>query len=161
MSKFVFRSRSEAETREAGRQIGARLQRGDLVALVGELGTGKTVLARGIAEGAGARGYIASPTFTLIREYVGDVTVYHVDLYRLAGREVAELGLEEIIEAGIAVIEWAEKAAEFVRPPVLRVEMAFGEGPDERLITVEAEGEGPQRAAAALRAASARAPSPS
>lgn len=154
-------SRSEEETRGIGRRIGGCLQRGDLVALVGELGTGKTVLARGIAEGAGARGYIASPTFTLIREYAGNVTLYHVDLYRLDGREVTDLGLEEIVEAGITLIEWAEKAMQFVRPPVLRVEITFGEGPDERLITVEAEGEGPERAAAALHTAAGRAPFPS
>lgn len=159
--KLVLNSRSEEETRGIGRRIGESLQRGDLVALVGELGTGKTVLARGIAEGAGARGYMASPTFTLIREYAGDVTVYHVDLYRLDGREVADLGLEEILEAGITVIEWAEKATELSRPPVLRIEMAFGDASHERLITVEAEGKGPERAAAALHTASRRAPSPS
>src|SRR5205807_2565381 len=74
---------SPEQTEALGRRLGQLLQAGDIVALSGDLGAGKTVLARGIAEGAGAAGYIASPTFTFIRAYRGAVTVYHVDLYRL------------------------------------------------------------------------------
>lgn len=146
----TVRTQGEGETAEVGRIIGRSLRRGDVVALTGELGTGKTVLARGIAAGAGARGYIASPTFTLIRAYAGPVTVYHVDLFRLAPAEAADLGLEELMERGITVIEWAEKAASLLRSPVLRVELEFGAGEDERILRLSAVGDGPAAAAAAV-----------
>jgi len=153
--KAAVRTHGEAETTEVGRIIGRRLRRGDVVALTGELGTGKTVLARGIATGAGATGYIASPTFTLIREYAGPAPVYHVDLFRLEPAEAADLGLEELMERGITVIEWAEKVPRLLRPPMLRVEMAYGEDPDERVLRLSAEGDGPAAAAAAVAGARA------
>jgi len=145
----TIRSRGEGETAALGRILGGHLRRGDVVALTGELGTGKTVLARGIAAGAGARGYVASPTFTLIREYAGPVPVFHVDLFRLAAAEANDLGLEELLEHGITVIEWAEKARPFLRPPLLRVDITFGEGTDERILRLTAEGDGPAAAVAA------------
>ncbi|MDQ7849540.1 MAG: tRNA (adenosine(37)-N6)-threonylcarbamoyltransferase complex ATPase subunit type 1 TsaE [Armatimonadota bacterium] len=147
---------SEKETLQVGRLLGRHLRRGDVVALSGELGTGKTVLARGIAAGAGAAGYIASPTFTLIREYAGPVPVYHVDLFRLEPAEAAELGLEELVERGITVIEWAEKAAPLLRPPLLQVEVAYGVQPEERVLRLRAAGEGPAAAVAAVAAACSR-----
>ncbi len=149
----VICTRSEEETLLVGRLVGGHLRRGDVVALSGELGTGKTVLARGIAAGAGAAGYMASPTFTLIREYAGPVPVYHVDLFRLEPAEAAELGLEELVERGITVIEWAEKVAPLLRPPLLRVDLAYGTLPEERILHLSAAGEGPTAAAAAAAAA--------
>ncbi|MBI3975247.1 MAG: tRNA (adenosine(37)-N6)-threonylcarbamoyltransferase complex ATPase subunit type 1 TsaE [Armatimonadetes bacterium] len=149
-------TRSEEDTREAGRRLGRSLRRGDLVALTGDLGTGKTVLARGIAEGLGASGYVASPTFTLIREYAGPTPMYHVDLFRLTPTDATDLGLEEVMDRGVTVIEWAEKAPHLLRPPLLRIEIAFGERIDERILRLAAEGEGPAAAAAA--AAGARTP---
>ncbi len=119
------------------------------------MGTGKTVLARGLATGAGAAGYVASPTFTLIREYRGPVPVFHVDLFRLDAGEAGELGLEEVMERGLTVIEWAEKAPLLLRAPLLVVGITFGEGPDDRVLRVQAEGSGPEAALGA--AASARA----
>lgn len=151
-------TQNEEETLALGRRIGLALRPGDLVALVGELGTGKTVLARGIAEGMGASGYVASPTFTLIREYAGRTPLYHVDLFRLTPSEAGELGLEEAMEQGVTVIEWAERAPGLLRPPLLRVELAFGGAPDEREITLSAEGEGPAAALAAVSAAGVRTP---
>ncbi|MGH2453097.1 MAG: tRNA (adenosine(37)-N6)-threonylcarbamoyltransferase complex ATPase subunit type 1 TsaE [Candidatus Rokuibacteriota bacterium] len=149
---------SEAETLELGRRLGRSLRRGDTVGLGGELGTGKTVLARGIAEGLNASGYVASPTFTLIREYGGPMPMFHVDLFRLDAAEAAELGLEELFERGVTVIEWAEKVPQFLRPPLLHVEMAFGGDPDERTIGLTAEGEGPAAAVAAVSSPRTRAP---
>ncbi len=154
---MTLTTRGEAETLDLGRRLGRALRRGDVVALVGELGTGKTVLARGIAEGLGATGYVASPTFTLIREYLGPTHVYHVDLFRLTAAEAGALGLEEAMEQGITVIEWAERAPGLLRPPLLRVDLAFGDSPDERLIILSAEGEGPTAAVAAADGARARA----
>jgi len=150
--RVEIRTCSEKETLLVGRLLGRHLRRGDVVALSGELGTGKTVLARGIAVGAGAAGYIASPTFTLIREYTGPVTVYHVDLFRLEPAEAAELGLEELMDRGITVIEWAEKVEPLLRPPLLRVELAYGDEPEERVLRLSAAGDGPAAAAAAAAA---------
>lgn len=154
---MTLTTQSEAETLELGRRLGGALRRGDVVALTGELGTGKTVLARGIAEGLQATGYVASPTFTLIREYPGPTPVYHVDLFRLTSIEADELGLEEAIEQGVTVIEWADRAPQLLRPPLLRVELAFGERSDERVITLSAEGEGPAAAIAVASDAPTRA----
>ncbi|HEV8338274.1 MAG TPA: tRNA (adenosine(37)-N6)-threonylcarbamoyltransferase complex ATPase subunit type 1 TsaE [bacterium] len=155
---MTLTTRNQEETLDLGRRIGRALGRGDLVALVGELGTGKTVLARGIAEGLGASGYVASPTFTLIREYQGPTPMYHVDLFRLTPQEAADLGLEESMEQGVIVIEWAERAPGLLRPPLLRIDLAFGEAPEERVIRFSAEGEGPAAALAAVSAAGARTP---
>ncbi len=152
---LTIRTRSEEETLALDRLLGRYLHAGDVVALTGELGTGKTVLARGLAAGAGAAGYVASPTFTLIREYRGPVPVYHVDLYRLEASEAGALGLEEVMERGLTVIEWAEKAPLLLRSPLLVVEITFGEGPEDRVLSVQAEGSGPEAALGA--AASARA----
>ncbi|HEX4495206.1 MAG TPA: tRNA (adenosine(37)-N6)-threonylcarbamoyltransferase complex ATPase subunit type 1 TsaE [Thermoanaerobaculia bacterium] len=105
-------TRSEAETLELGRQLGSELAPDGVLLLSGDLGAGKTVLARGIGEalGVGAR-EVQSPTYTLIREHRGSVgRLVHVDLYRLGGEEVAALGLEELLAGpGVKVIEWAER----------------------------------------------------
>lgn len=127
---------SPAETEALGVRLGRLLLAGDVVALSGDLGAGKTVLARGIAEGAGATGYIASPTFTLIREYHGTPPVYHVDLYRLDRPEqLDDLGLEDVLDgSGIVVIEWAEHARRWLPDKHLWITIRFGEGADQRVV---------------------------
>src|SRR3990170_4836152 len=101
------------ETISFGEALGSRLGPGDVVALFGELGSGKTTLTKGIARGAGVAAEVFSPTFTLIHEHPGRVPFYHVDLYRLTGQEdVEDLGIEEYLYGqGLVVIEWAERAA--------------------------------------------------
>ncbi len=125
---------SPAETETLGRRLGALLRPGDVVALSGDLGAGKTVLARGLAAGAGATGYVASPTFTLIREYSGPARVYHVDLYRLdRPQQLDDLGLDEILDgSGIVVIEWAEKAVPLLPREHLWVIIRFIDGDQAR-----------------------------
>lgn len=102
---------SEEETSAAGERLAARLERGDVVLLYGDLGAGKTAFVRGLATGLGAPpGDVSSPTFTLVQEYPGRVTLYHVDLYRLDPAEVNDLGLDELVLGdGIVAIEWAER----------------------------------------------------
>lgn len=104
-------TRGEDETVEAGARLGATLQSGDIVLLYGDLGAGKTAFTRGLARGVGAAAdEVTSPTFTLIQEYRGRVTLYHVDLYRLEEKEVDDLGLEELVLGdGVVAIEWAER----------------------------------------------------
>lgn len=100
---------SEAETLALGERIGQQLRAGDIVLLRGRPGAGKTALARGIARGLGYSGYVNSPTFTLVNEYEGRLPVYHMDLYRLEGGELDELGLDEYLySGGVCLIEWPQ-----------------------------------------------------
>jgi tRNA threonylcarbamoyladenosine biosynthesis protein TsaE len=103
---------SESETAEAGRVLSDELTPGSVVLLYGDLGAGKTVFVRGLAEGLGVSpDDVSSPTFTLIQEYRGGrLPLFHADLYRLNDpREVEDLGLDEIAADGVLAIEWAEK----------------------------------------------------
>lgn len=101
---------SAAETEALGEQLGARLKAGDLVLLAGPLGSGKTTFVRGIARGTGSDEQVQSPTFTLVRIYPGRVQLAHVDLYRVkAAGELADLGLDELLDGGAMVIEWGDR----------------------------------------------------
>jgi tRNA threonylcarbamoyladenosine biosynthesis protein TsaE len=115
------------ETVAFGERLGALLGPGDVLALMGELGAGKTTITKGIARGAGVADEIHSPTFTLIHEHKGRVPFYHVDLYRLAGNEDVEfLGLEEYIHGdGIVVIEWADRAPALLAKERLEITLSF------------------------------------
>lgn len=149
---LAVRTASPEQTEALGRALGAHLGAGDVVALSGALGAGKTVLARGIADGAGAGGSVASPTFTLIREYRGRTApVIHVDLYRLTSRrELLEIGLDEVLEReAILVIEWAEKARALLPEEYLWIEIRFAEDESARDLQFIPYG---RRAAEVLRA---------
>jgi tRNA threonylcarbamoyladenosine biosynthesis protein TsaE len=103
---------TEAETTAAGETLGRALHTGDVVLLFGDLGAGKTAFVRGLASGVGANpDEVSSPTFTLVQEYAGtSAALYHVDLYRLEGAEIDDLGLEDLISGdGIVAIERAER----------------------------------------------------
>ena len=110
-----FISHSPEQTRRLGARLGALLRAGDIIALEGELGSGKTCLTQGIARGMGVEGPVTSPTFTLIAEYRPPPpapTLYHVDLYRLAepSAEIETLGLDDyLLGEGVCVIEWADR----------------------------------------------------
>ena len=127
---------SEEETAAAGERLAGRVQPGDVVLLHGDLGAGKTAFVRGLARGLGApAGEVSSPTFTIIQEYRGRVTLYHVDLYRLQPREAGELGLDEMIDSGgVVAIEWAERWGDLpARAWVVRI---VYEGEDSRRISI-------------------------
>src|SRR5580698_446032 len=107
-------TRSVAETLEFGGRLARELQRGDVIALSGELGAGKTALVKGIAHGLGITMDVTSPTFTLIHEYVGGrLPLFHVDLYRLdTVSQALAVGIEDYLNGpGVTVIEWAERIA--------------------------------------------------
>jgi tRNA threonylcarbamoyladenosine biosynthesis protein TsaE len=117
----TFETRSVRGTESLGRRLAARLRAGDCVALEGPLGAGKTALVRGIAAGLGVadRRAVSSPTFVLVQEYAGRLPLYHVDLYRLpdpAG-ELAGLGLAEMLQSGVVLIEWADRAGSALPRP--------------------------------------------
>jgi len=113
MNNFTFISHSPQETYAFGKDLGETLYSGDVVALSGELGAGKTCLAQGIARGLGIpeEYRITSPTFTIINEYPGRLILYHLDVYRLSGvRDLDEIGYDDCFnDKGVVVVEWAEK----------------------------------------------------
>lgn len=119
-----FETASEEETIALGEQIARDLPAAAVVLLIGNLGTGKTTLAKGIAKGLGAAepDEVSSPTFTLIHEYGGG-RVYHVDLYRLDSEaEVQSLGLDEIFERdAVVLVEWGEKFPDLMPPDSIEI----------------------------------------
>jgi tRNA threonylcarbamoyladenosine biosynthesis protein TsaE len=134
-----YLTRGARETFEFGAALGAELVAGDVVLLSGDLGAGKSVLARGIAFACGIAGPMPSPTFTIMIPYEGDGKFYHFDLYRLADPdEFYAAGLEEFLGGdGIAVVEWPEMA-DLNPAGAIRVTIARGEREDERMIEADA-----------------------
>jgi tRNA threonylcarbamoyladenosine biosynthesis protein TsaE len=136
-------SDSRERTLETGRLIGEILEVGDVVALIGELGSGKTCLTQGIAKGLGVADNVpvVSPTFTLINEYPGKIPLFHLDVYRLSGpRDLEDMGYEEYFYgSGIIVIEWAEKVRGILPEKTLFVSMRYI---DENIREMIVEGPG-------------------
>lgn len=142
---ITIKTNSPRETQQLGEELGGALAAGDVVGLVGELGTGKTCLTQGIARGLGvpAGTQVCSPTFTIINEYGGRrLPLYHIDLYRVsAPRELQELGLEEYLEGdGVCVIEWFERLHLPPSDDHLTVEISFA-GARRRHFTLAGRGE--------------------
>lgn len=127
----TFHTEGPVETERLGEHIGRALEPGSVVALIGELGAGKTTLTKGIARGLDVPDLIHSPTFTLIHEHQGRMPVYHFDLYRVESpTQIEDLGYEDYFYGpGVTVIEWAEKMLNLLPPDHLEVRMT---GEDER-----------------------------
>lgn len=122
--------------------LAAALRPGAVVALHGDLGAGKTTFVQGLGLALRVREPVTSPTFTLINEYRGDLTLFHVDLYRLQGEIEAEsIGLDDCMSGGgVTLIEWAERAAGLLPPGTVHVEILRGEGPEDRRIRIHSGG---------------------
>ena len=126
----AFVAASEADTAAAGRALAARAASGTTILLYGELGAGKTAFVRGLAEGFGIDpAEVSSPTFTIVQEYRGpQVTLQHVDLYRLTPREITDLALEDLMTpATVMAIEWADRLPERPIGPVIEVRLEHAE----------------------------------
>jgi tRNA threonylcarbamoyladenosine biosynthesis protein TsaE len=142
MTRFMnLRSHSPEQTQSIGSIIGENARPGDVYLLTGPLGAGKTCLTQGLARGLGVEGYVRSPTFVLMTRHYGRLTLHHIDLYRIASpAEAWDLGLDEqLFGSGVSVIEWAERAEEFLPEDALWVEFSYGESGDEREIALETE----------------------
>ena len=133
-------SNSVEETVSIGVKLARKLKKGDVVALVGDLGSGKTVLTKGIAEGLGVKNprYVNSPTFVIIKEYKGKLPLYHFDLYRLDRSTIldAESYEEYFYDDGVTVIEWADKVRGLLPRKHIEVRLKVA-GENERKIEIK------------------------
>ena len=135
-----FPTHSEEETFAVGEKLGKEAGPGQIFCLEGDLGTGKTVLAKGMARGLGVTDDVVSPTFTIVHEYKGRLPFYHFDIYRLEDEdELDEIGWNDYIGSdGVVLIEWADQVAEAMPKDAvwIRIEKDLGKGVDYRLITI-------------------------
>jgi tRNA threonylcarbamoyladenosine biosynthesis protein TsaE len=129
ITDFTVVTKSDQETIELGSTLGACLKQGDVVALAGELGSGKTWFTKGIARGLGIgpNTIITSPSFALVNEYPGKTTFFHIDVYRLESlSELLGAGIDEYLySGGVAVMEWADRWPEILPDDALRVELVI------------------------------------
>lgn len=137
MGSWGLISKSARQTRSLGRRLGRLMQGGEIIGLIGELGTGKTCFVRGVAEGldVGGKAWIRSPTFTLINEYHGRLPVYHIDLYRIGSVEELEgLNLREYLYSdGISLVEWFERLPMAEVDECLEMRLTHGRGTQREL----------------------------
>jgi tRNA threonylcarbamoyladenosine biosynthesis protein TsaE len=137
-------SHTPRQTEQIGSLLGSMLDKGAIIALSGELGTGKTTLVRGIGRGLGIEeGEVASPSFTLVNEYEGPLRLFHIDLYRLADeRELIGIDYEEYLEAdGVVVIEWADRIPQAIPPDALWITLRYL-GAERREIVLQTQSDG-------------------
>jgi tRNA threonylcarbamoyladenosine biosynthesis protein TsaE len=135
-------TRSADETLALAGAVGALLCAGDVVSLVGDLGAGKTVFARGIARAIGVTEPVVSPSFTIVREYEGRVPLVHVDVYRIdTFQELHDLGFEEVVrDDAVTLVEWGDVIDGLLPGDRLDVRLAAGAGDDERVVELEGHG---------------------
>lgn len=125
---------SADETRDIGRALASLLRSRDTVVLTGDLGAGKTTLVQGIGQGLDVEDHVASPTFTLVREYSGRLEVAHVDVYRLERmQDVVDLAIDELGGPDrVLLVEWGDAIQELLPPDRLRVELTAAPGDEDR-----------------------------
>ena len=129
--------RSEEDTKSLGLKLADELEAGDVIALIGDLGTGKTALTRYIAEGLGVTETISSPTFTIVKEYTsGRLPLYHFDVYRLGdSEEFYDIGGEEYLYGdGVCIIEWADIIEDALPEDAIVLRLEYGANEGERII---------------------------
>lgn len=134
-------TKSAEETQALAQRLGSACLGGEVLLLSGPLGAGKTAFTQGLARGLGVTEYVHSPTFTLVNQYEGRLTLYHLDLYRIDSlAEAVDLGLDDYLyTGGVAAIEWAEKALEAL--PAERLQILFSQvGATERRLQLNASG---------------------
>ncbi len=139
---LVASTHSAEETRALATRIGALLRPGDVVVLDGELGTGKTVFAKGIAVALGITEPVVSPTFTVVREYDAPLPLVHVDVYRLDHlQELHDLGFDDLVGSdAVTLVEWGDHVSALLPADRLGVRLEPGDGDDDRVVTIDAAG---------------------
>ena len=136
-----YRTTSVVATRDLAAAVAALARAGDVVLLVGDLGAGKTAFTQGFALALGVEEHVTSPTFTLARSYKGRVRLNHLDAYRLeSAQEAEDLGLGELLEEGVTVIEWGDTVAPAIPADYLELRFAYGDQDDDRNVAVRVVG---------------------
>ena len=139
---LVARTHSADETHALARRIGSLLRAGDVVVLEGELGTGKTVFAKGIAVALGITEPVVSPTFTVVREYDAPLPLVHVDVYRLDHlQELHDLGFDDLVGSdAVTVVEWGDHVSALLPADRLDVRLEPGDADDDRVVAIDSSG---------------------
>lgn len=138
MERIVMKN--EQDTKNFGLELAKRLKPGSVIALIGDLGTGKTALTKAIAEGMGIKQMITSPTFTIVQEYHdGRLPLYHFDVYRICDvEEMYEIGYEEYFYGqGVCIVEWADLIIDIIPEDAIKIHIEYGEFTDERIYSIE------------------------
>jgi len=142
-SVLEWLSTSAEKTHQLGKRLADIVQPGEIMALTGNLGSGKTVLIQGVCAGLEVQDPVTSPTFTIVQEYQGRLPVYHFDFYRLQSpAEIEDLGLSHYFEAnGVCLIEWSERGKDLIPGEALHIELARIQGADgpienERMVRI-------------------------
>ena len=135
---MVYRTESAAQTEALGRELGARLRPGSVVAFRGGLGMGKTAFTRGLAQGLGCTGRVTSPTFTIVNEYRGNIPLFHFDMYRLSSSdELFDIGWEDYLSrGGVCAVEWSENVEDALQDAIRVTIEKDADEPDTRHITI-------------------------
>ena len=137
--KICVESRSPAQTELIGEKLAAQLSGGEVIALYGGLGMGKTNFVRGLARGLGVEEGVSSPTFALVNEYHGRLTLYHFDMYRVTTWEdLYSTGFFDYLECGgVLVIEWSENIENALPENAVRIAISRGAAEDERVFQID------------------------
>lgn len=132
---FFINSKDEKETIELGKKIGEISEKGQIILLTGELGSGKTRFVQGLAVGLGLNTEVTSPTYSLINEYEGEISFYHMDLYRLDNEvDLYNIGFEDYLyRDGIVAVEWPELAFELIPDDFLLLEFKIVEEENRKI----------------------------
>jgi tRNA threonylcarbamoyladenosine biosynthesis protein TsaE len=134
---FDFVSRSPEQTRRVGMRLGSLLHPGDLLALHGDLGAGKTTLVQGIAQGWGSADSVSSPTFVLVNIYrkTDGARLHHMDAYRIqSALEAEELDLDEMLDSGVLIVEWAERIQAALPKECLIIELSWADDEQRKMV---------------------------
>jgi len=138
IKKYIIKN--EKETKQFGTNLANKLTAGDVIALVGDLGTGKTTLTKYIAEALGIKEDVTSPTFTIVKEYKsGRLPLYHFDVYRISSEEeMYNLGYEEYFYGdGVCIVEWADKIEGLIPEKCIVIYISYGANEHERIYNVD------------------------
>ncbi|MBP7529243.1 MAG: tRNA (adenosine(37)-N6)-threonylcarbamoyltransferase complex ATPase subunit type 1 TsaE [Syntrophorhabdaceae bacterium] len=142
MGRTEYISKDPSETIDIGEKIALGARPGDLYAIYGDLGAGKTQLVKGMARGIGIPDweYVVSPSFTIMNVYEGDMTLCHVDLYRLEEGDLPELNMEEYLAGGIVAVEWAQRSHWW--EGVIEVHIEISGEMERKIVIIKQENQG-------------------
>ncbi len=134
----IFNSFSEQDTHDIGVKLAKKLKGKEIIAFYGGMGMGKTAFVRGIADYFGLENEVSSPTFAIVNEYKGNVTIYHFDMYRINGIEDLEsTGFYDYVDNGIMLIEWSENIESLLPKDIIKIFIEVGENENHRKIFIE------------------------